>query len=172
MTAYRIKFLATLALLVLFLCGYSYKCGINNTKSKWDAEKAEVQDYVLKLENEYLFLIAEHERSVEELEEEARRNKEEFEAALVRANDAYTDRLRSTEQRASVYQRQAQADATERRNLANHAAELDRTLEEGRHLVRQLRTTLRQRELEIGRLGQQILLDRSTLEKADSVNGQ
>ena len=172
MTAYRTKFLITLVLLVSLLCWYSYKCGVSYTKSKWDAEKIEVQDYVQKLETEYLLLLVEHQRSVEELEEEARRNKEEFEAALVRANDAYTDRLRSTEQRASVYQRQAQADSIERRNLANHAAELDRTLEEGRHLVRQLGTTLRQRELEIGRLSQQILLDRSTLKKADSVNGQ
>lgn len=75
----------------------------------------------------------------------------------------YAVRLRTAETRAGVYQRQAESGPTTCGSLASYTAELDRSVEEGRSLVRELTTTLRFRDEQLIMLGKQIQLDRALL---------
>lgn len=89
----------------------------------------------------------------------AAKEKEHAEAlAALRAD--LTGRLQLATTRQGIYQRQAQGSSAERNRLASHAAELDRTLEQGRSLVRELRETVGQRDATIRLLSEQITADR------------
>ena len=72
----------------------------------------------------------------------------------------YSSRLLLSEKRAGIYQRQARGSTSEQERLAAHAAELDRSLEEGRQLVGELKATIGQRDSAIRALGSMILTDR------------
>lgn len=83
--------------------------------------------------------------------------------AIADAHIASNKRLRQSEARARVYSGYAEAGPTERANLASHAAQLDKSLEEGRGLVEEFRITLGQRDREVVLLGQQIVSDRKAV---------
>lgn len=72
----------------------------------------------------------------------------------------YDGRLLNSEKRAGIYQRQAKGSISEQERIAAHAAELDRSLEEGRSLVEELKATIGQRDSAIRALGSMILTDR------------
>ena len=61
--------------------------------------------------------------------------------------------MRNHQERAELYKRKAEGSEVERGSLASHAAELDRSLEEGRRVVKDLRTTVEQRDTELILLG-------------------
>lgn len=81
-----------------------------------------------------------------------------LDVAGIRAD--YEHRLLLSTTRAGIYQRQAKGSASEQERLAAHAAELDRSLEEGRQLVGELKATIGQRDSAIRALGSMILTDR------------
>lgn len=83
--------------------------------------------------------------------------------AIADAHAASNRRLRDSEARARLYSGYAEAGPTERANLASHAAQLDKSLEEGRGLVEEFRITLGQRDREVVLLGQQIVSDRKAV---------
>ena len=91
-----------------------------------------------------------------ELNERIKEDKAAHDAAIAAATRTFTERLRKSEGRAKTYAGMSQASADERTALADHAAKLDQSLEEGRHLVRELRETLGQRDREIMLLGEHI----------------
>lgn len=138
--------------------------GAAEVQSQWD-EQTKLRDAAFnKLTGEYAQLQLQHTRKVEELTNELQTSQSQHEATLLRYRDDHAKRLLLAEDRAGVYQRQASGSAVEQQRLARHAAELDRTLEEGRSLVRDLRQTLGQREVTIKALGGIILNDRTLLE--------
>jgi transketolase len=169
-------------LMVIALIGYgAYKLydagvshGSNEVQDKWDeAKKAErkeikrLKDIIADKEEEFR---EENTRITHELSEAQR----EYEVAIANQRSEYERRLQNSTERARVYQRQAESGAAECRSLASHAAELDQSLEEGRYLVRELRDTLRLRENQLRRLGEQIMNDRTLLsdETVGGTNGQ
>ena len=89
---------------------------------------------------------------------------ENYQSSLDAISSQYSARLQQSEQRAKVYQRQAEGGATECRSLASHAARLDNSLEQGRQLVEELRATVRLRDGQIIELSNQIRADRKLLE--------
>ena len=137
--------------------------GSSAVQKKWDKE-TDLQDAAInKLAGEYSVLQSQHKQKIKELTNELQASQSEYEAALLRNRDDYAGRLQLATTRADVYQRQARGSATEQERLARHAAELDRTLEEGRSLVRELGETLRQRDITIRALGGIIAADRTLL---------
>lgn len=153
----------------IYLIGYGY--GSNSVKIKWDTEKKETQEKIQSIQNTYTLLVKTHNKASEGLKDDIIKLKKKYETELNSTKSEYTSRLHNSEKRASLYKHQAESGTTQCRDLAAHAARLDRTLERGRDLVQRLRITLRQRELEIGVIGSQLLLDRNTLDKAGSVDG-
>ena len=152
-----------------FLWGYS--SGVDATYTKWveveqgyQAQVAELQE--AKKEAEHQFKIKEG-----ELNERIKQDQIAHDAAIAAATRDFTERLRKSEGRAKTYADMSQAGSIERAALADHATRLDRSIEEGRHLVRELRETLGQREREIMTLGEYILNVHQLINKTGNSDG-
>ena len=77
----------------------------------------------------------------------------------------YSGRLRNLEKRADRYRRLSETDTDECRDLGDITTRLDRSLEEGRFLVVELRERVVLREGQIGIIGKQLAADRHLLEQ-------
>lgn len=165
-----IKILGAVAVLAAlgFSHWYAYDSGAQNGANgiqvQWDRDEKLRTAEINKLKGEIALKEKQHTKVQEELTLELSTATSNYNAALLTAYAEFADRLSTSEKRAGVYQRQARGSAAEQNRLARHAAELDRTLEEGRSLVRELGQTLRQREVTIRALGGIILNDRTLLE--------
>ena len=162
--------LATLVIgsLIWWVSHTAYVVGQRDTQEQWDAERATYKKAMDTLKDQYATLESkvriDNQRNSDELAE-----KELSHAViLARLNSEYAGRMQLAEQRASRYQRQAQGGAVEQANLASHAAKLDRAVEEGRRLVAQLATTLRQRDDQLRAVSQQLINDRNLLTLDDT----
>ena len=164
----RILVVAAIAVAI----GLSYKMtytvgkleGAKGVQRDWDKHEDARSAEINKIRGELNVLMAQHAQKQKEYEDELAASALAHEDELSRYRREYDDRLQLANNRAGVYQRQARGNEAERENLARHAAELDRSLEEGRSLVRELGQTLRQREVTIKALGGIILNDRTLLE--------
>lgn len=161
------KVVAALGVIALVVVSHGafYLYGRHNGKdivqTSWNADKLkhnaaiEHQKGIFKVkEDVYLTNIADLAKKVLE-DEKAHQD------ALAAVNRDYAARLRSHEERASIYQRAARGNEAKRNALANHAAELDRTIVEGRQVVGELRATLGLREQQIQRLEEECRHERS-----------
>jgi len=146
------------------------KVSYEKVHNEWNNEKQATRAKIAELEQEYQAYEFEYKKTIEDLVTQLQNSQDSFDSELVRIRNVYSDRLLNSEERASIYQRQAESGASERRSLADHAARLDKSLEEGRYLVRELGATLRQREREISVLSEQIQADRQLLYKAEMIN--
>lgn len=146
----------------------TYQVGVLNgaaeVYSAWADETKKRDAEINKIRGELNQLTKQHAEKQREFEDELAASALAHENELSRYRREYDERLLLANNRAGVYQRQARGSEAEREDLARHAAELDRTLEEGRSLVRELGQTLRQREVTIRALGGIILNDRTLLE--------
>ena len=158
-----VPYALTLVVIVLLGSGL-YSCGVKSGKEdvqeKWDKEKKQYDSAIEKLRTEYADLELNHRIETQRISDELAKEKHRFEMELAMSGAEYDHRLRLSQARADTYQRQAQDGAAECRNLADHASRLDSSLEEGRSLVRELRSTLGLREFQIRALSQQIHNDR------------
>lgn len=136
----------TLVLLQYFIITGSYEAGYTACKSQNQEKILEVQNKlkvkerdfnlkILTLSNELTEARLKHENTVNMLKRD------------------YANELRKSEQRAKLYKRYSESDASKQRALARHTAELDRSLTEGRELVKQLTETLRVRDAQLRSLG-------------------
>lgn len=148
------------------LCSFMYDRGANSIQVQWDKEKQEHADEITALKVEYERKEEEHRTENRRISNELFQANLNHAAALAAAVREHDQRLRLAEQRAAIYQRQAQGGAVERGDLADHASRLDSTLEEGRSLVRELRETLGLRDQQIKSLSDQIRNDRALFEGA------
>lgn len=135
---------------------WGHNNGVNKTYSKWLEYERAYQQQVQELET----ALAKAEQQFNEkevaLNERIKQDQVAHGAAIAAATRDFTERLRKSEGRAKTYAAMSQAGTLERAALADHTAKLDQSLEEGRHLVRELRETLGQRDREIMMLGEHI----------------
>lgn len=137
-----------------YLWGHSN--GVSATYTKWLEYERAYQQQVQELEAAIASAEQQFNEKEVELNERIKEDKAAHDAAIAAATRTFTERLRKSEGRAKTYAAMSQASADERAALADHAAKLDQSLEEGRHLVRELRETLGQRDREIMLLGEHI----------------
>lgn len=76
-----------------------------------------------------------------------------YENTVNELKSAHANELLKSEQRAELYKRYSEADKAKQRALAEHTARLDRSLTEGRELVKQLTETIRTRDAQLRALG-------------------
>lgn len=134
---------------------YGQHTGKNIVRAAWNTEKAQ---YTLAIETktgEYAKKRDALLLNIQQLEQKVKDNEQAHVKALAAVNDDYATRLRTHQERASLYQRAARGSEAKQRALADHAAELDRTVVEGRRLVGELRATLGLREQQIQRLNEE-----------------
>lgn len=137
--------------------------GVSKTKLEWAEEnkRRDAASSLLVQKNQQL--SDENRELTHKIDRELETHEKESKAAIAAAHAEFARRLRQSEGRAGIYREQAEGSALERERLASHAAELDRSLEEGRALVRELGETLRLRDKQIRGLSDQILADRALL---------
>ena len=139
------------------------KSGEASIQRQWDAQILKDKRAEEKQREANEKAEAEHRQQVSALQQELRDAQTSHRTELDRIAGEYAGRLLKSEQRASVYQRQAEGGAAECRSLASHAARLDASLEEGRSVVRELRATLGLRDNQLKALADQIKADRQLL---------
>lgn len=132
----------------------------------WDADKAQHALAIAALKDEYAVKEEAHRTENRRISSELSQANLDHANAIAAVHLDYAQRLRNVEQRAAIYQRQAQGGAVERGDLADHAGRLDASLEEGRSLVRELRETLGLRDRQVRALSNQIRNDRALFEDA------
>lgn len=88
-----------------------------------------------------------------------------YEASVNDLITEHTNRVRNLEKRSDYYRSMSQAGSVECGDLGDIATRLDRSLEEGRQLVVELRSRLGLREEQIRLIGKQLKADRHLLEQ-------
>lgn len=144
---------------------YVFDRGAKSIQVKWDTQEKLRDAEVNRLNGEIDSLVATHQKKEKALTDELASANASYENELSRISRDYAGRLQQSDYRAGVYKRKATGSDLEREDLARHAAELDRSLEEGRSLVAELGATIRQRDTTIKSLGSVILNDRTLLEQ-------
>ena len=76
-----------------------------------------------------------------------------YENTVNKLKSTHANELLKSEQRAELYKRYSEADKAKQRALAEHTAQLDRSLTEGRELVKQLTEAIRIRDAQLRALG-------------------
>lgn len=147
---------------------YGKQSGESAVQSKWNQEKQETAEEVNRLQAVISNQEEKHRIENGTINKRLTDAKTTYDSELARLSGVYAQRLRDSQSRTQVYQRLAEGGATERDRLASHAAELDRSLEQGRQLVGELRITLGQRDEQIRALSQQIVNDRNLFSNAGS----
>lgn len=164
------------ACLLIGSYGVTYKygdtIGARRVTAQWSDDTAKRNKVTDELQGKYNVLQSQHEKKVGELTHELQTSAAQYESTLADYRTEYDQRLQLATFRADVYQRKARGSAAERDSLAEHAAQLDRSLEEGRQLVRELGETVRQRDRAIASLKQMILIDRTLLTESSEPNGR
>ena len=150
--------LALGALLLLYGVGVSVysagkQAGKDQVTKDWNQEKLDYQNEILRLKAVHAGLEKDFEDRANKTNRDLRNAKVSYEKTLANHASEYAARVRNHQERADLYERKAQGSEVERRGLASHAAELDRSLEEGRRVVKDLRTTVEQRDTELILLG-------------------
>lgn len=138
--------------------------GQDTVQKKWDDQKVEDLKAYNKLKGEYDVLNRQHSYEVGALTVRLQTAESNHASELARISSDYDSRMLKSEQRATIYKRQAEAGSTQCTSLASHAARLDGSLEEGRRLVEELRATVRLRDSQLIELGKQIQADRKLFE--------
>lgn len=142
--------------------------GEANIQEKWDADVAAHEAEVDRLEAIIAQKEVEHRAETRRISDELVETQTKFAAELAALRIDFGDRLRESDSRAEIYQRLADSGATQRANLASYAAQLDRSLVEGRQVVGELRATIVQRDRQLRLLGQQITADRELISEGDN----
>ena len=167
-----IKSIAVVCLVLLFaftgskIVDHIKDLGRAEVLDHWNQEKLSTKKKVEELQTKLDIQTTKHRQEQQEIADEIAASKIQHERDLAKLASDYSGRLRSSEMRAELYRRQAQSGSIEQDDLASHAAQLDRSLEEGRSLVRELRETLGFRDQQIQSLSRQIYNDRALLEDA------
>ena len=139
---------------------FGYKNGSRDVHLEWDQDKTAARTAYDALVAQMAELEEVHRIEQEGTANELAQVRKDHEMVLSNQRIDFNRRLLQSASRADVYQRQAEAGAAACRDLAGHAARLDRTLEEGRGLVLELSATLGLREHQLKQLGAQLLNDR------------
>lgn len=140
-----------------------YQLGKDKVEYKFTQYKYDQNQEMIKLQEKYKVLENEHNDLESKYIEKLKDVKSEYEGDINTINNDYVIRLLKSEERADFYRNQAKQGSDGLRDLADHAAKLDKSLEEGRSLVKELRATLKLREEQLITMGHIINNDRSKL---------
>ena len=144
----------------------------SEVQSKWDKQNKLYDTAIAGLKDHYGMLEAANRTKTEELTHDLAEAQKNHDVAIANAQSDFDKRLLKSQARADYYKRMSEGGSLECRNLASHAAELDRSLEEGRLVVRELRETLGLRDKQLIALGDKLQADRKLLTTTDTADGR
>lgn len=137
--------------------------GADEVQTKWDAENARRDLATAELKGKNAQLTTDNQRLTKQIDTNLEQSNERYSKAVAAVHAQYAVRLQQSTTRAGIYRQQAEGSTAERERLASHAAQLDRSIEEGRSVVQELRATLGLRDEQLKQLGEQIIADRALL---------
>ena len=138
--------------------------GENNITVQWQKEKLSHAEEISKLRGEIQQKEFGHRQESARIADQLRKTEVQYEKAISDLSAERAQRLRLSVERAAIYERNAASGPAQCRALASHAAQLDRSLEEGRSVVAELRSALGQRDEQLRLLGAQLTTDRQLLD--------
>lgn len=147
------KFTIIGSILLCVLCTwYGYHQGSKHIQTLWDQDKLEQAQYINRLQQNYLNKESVYITELNNIKDIYAKAKDEYTKKLNVIKSSYSMQLQQSEQRASIYKREAlSTDGCT--NLAEYAGRLDRSLTEGRDVVKQLRELIKLRDAQIQQIG-------------------
>ena len=136
---------------------YGKSVGGRSVQAKWNQDKSKTEGVVDGLRKALEAAQDNHRKREKELVDELQKSKADYANSITALRNDFKQRLRGVEARSEIYKRRAENGSDQCRNLADHTAKLDRAVEEGRHLVRELGETLRQRDRELEFVGRKLI---------------
>ena len=138
------------------VASFSYSLGQKDTREEWQKETIKHQNELLKVEEIHKQALQEYIDKNNNLQREIVDVKKDYEARLHNINDEYSVRLSESEQRAKVYKRMSEQGKCQSTDLSDYATKLDRSLTEGRQVVKLLRETIELRDNQLRQIGEQL----------------
>lgn len=154
-------------ILIVLLGLHIYDLGTRHGEAKiqaeWNTDKLKEETAIVDLQNQIQTKEETHQKEVAAISQSLETANNDHQKAIAVIQSDYDERLRQSEDRAKVYQRQAALGPTQCRSLASYTARLDGSIEQGRQLVQELRTTLGFRDNQLRQLGKQLQSDRELI---------
>lgn len=138
------------------VASFSYSLGQKDIQEEWQKETIKYQNEILKVEEIHKQALQEYIDKNNNLQREIVDVKKDYEAKLRNINDEYSVRLSESEQRAKVYKRMSEQGKCQSTDLPDYTTKLDRSLTEGRQVVKLLRETLELRDNQLRQIGEQL----------------
>lgn len=153
-----------LLILVVFLGSLAgYKYGSVVTENKYILELQEISDESDRLRESIRKKNTDHQIAQEEHLLEIQKLRGNYEDTINNLTSEYDSRLLESEKRSNLYRERFAPTSTECEILAEHTSRLDRTLTEGRELVKRLREHIKQSELTYSEVIKYLINDRNHL---------
>lgn len=138
------------------VASFSYSLGQKDIREEWQKETIKYQNEMLKVEEIHKQALQEYIDKNNNLQREIVDVKKDYEAKLHNINDEYSVRLSESEQRAKVYKRMSEQGKCQSPDLSDYTTKLDRSLTEGRQVVKLLRETIELRDNQLRQIGEQL----------------
>lgn len=129
-------------MIIIFLGGM--KIGADRESAKYTKEKMRIYEQTAELVQRYRERVEEHAKKQLDLIQELNDAKQRHQTIVSNLRSEFSDRMLESENRGKIYRNRAEAAGAECRALAEHTARLDRSLTEGRELVKEFRADLEQ----------------------------
>ena len=153
----KIYFWVALVLVCISATFYvGYSAGSSEVKQQWVAEQKANTAKANELKVNYEEQLNEYRQKTDSLSKEIYDTRTQYDNRIATIKSDYTNRLLNSEQRASVYKRMSEAGRCTSDDLSAYTAKLDRSLTEGRELVRELRELIKLRDQQLNQLGKEL----------------
>lgn len=153
----KIYFWVALVLVCISATFYvGYSAGSSEVKQQWVAEQKANTAKANELKVNYEEQLNEYRQKTDSLSKEIYDTRTQYDDRIATIKSDYTNRLLNSEQRASVYKRMSEAGKCTSDDLSAYTAKLDRSLTEGRELVRELRELIKLRDQQLNQLGKEL----------------
>lgn len=134
-------------------CIYIYNLGYD---SGCDYQIKKNQENINNVLRETHIKENQYRNEVEQINLELQKTKDYYVSYINSLSGSYNNELQQYKKRLSIYQHSSSAGTGQCKSLGSYAAKLDRSLVEGRQVVKELRATLIQRDLQIKQLANYI----------------
>lgn len=138
----RETIVVAVGMIFIFLCGI--KVGADRESTKYSREKIRIYEQTAELIQQYRERVEEHSKIQANLLQELNNAKQKYEIHVTNLRNEFSDRMLESENRGKIYRKRAEVAGAECEALAEHTARLDRSLTEGRELVKEFRADLEQ----------------------------
>lgn len=153
----KIYFWVALVLVCISATFYvGYSAGSSEVRQQWVAEQKANTAKANELKVNYEEQLNEYRQKTDSLSKEIYDTRTQYDDRIATIKSDYTNRLLNSEQRASVYKRMSEAGKCTSDDLSAYTAKLDRSLTEGRELVRELRELIKLRDQQLNQLGKEL----------------